>query len=247
MKILRTTAFWICIISIPLLIITSNIRFLVNEIKVYDYIIDNYYISDITGIDNTQLHQIYQHWIDYYNSKADSPQIEVTRNGQKFDLLSEKEVVHLQDVKRLMQLDYTVQLISFIIFLVCAVLLILQEHGKQRWRQFLKALLRGSILTGGVVIIIGLLSLFFFDQLFVLFHRLSFTNEFWILDPAHDYLIMLFPGGFFYDIALFGFGIVIMQSVILSLLAYLLLKFVIDKKSVAGRSTLSSTGTATGR
>lgn len=229
MKILRTAVFWLCIICIPLLLITSNIRFLVNEIKVYDYIIDNYYISEITGIDNTQLHQIYQHWIDYYNSRTESPQIEVTRNGQKFDLLSEKEIVHLQDVKHLMQLDYSVQIISLFIFLICAVFLILQEQGKQRWRQFLKTLLRGSILTGGLVIIVGILSLFFFDQLFVLFHRLSFTNEFWILDPARDYLIMLFPGGFFYDIALFGFGIVVLQTVVLGLIAYLLLRFKVSR------------------
>ena len=50
---------------------------------------------------------------------------------------------------------------------------------------------------------LGLGALFNFDQLFLQFHLLSFTNEFWQLDPAKDYLIMLFPGGFWYDAALF--------------------------------------------
>ena len=50
---------------------------------------------------------------------------------------------------------------------------------------------------------LGLSALFGFDQLFYQFHLLSFSNEFWQLDPAKDYLIMLFPGGFWYDAALF--------------------------------------------
>jgi uncharacterized membrane protein len=35
------------------------------------------------------------------------------------------------------------------------------------------------------------------------FHLLSFSNQFWQLNPAKDYLIMLFPGGFWSDAALF--------------------------------------------
>ncbi len=50
---------------------------------------------------------------------------------------------------------------------------------------------------------LGLGALLDFDQLFLQFHRLSFSNQFWQLDPARDYLIMLFPGGFWYDAALF--------------------------------------------
>ena len=34
------------------------------------------------------------------------------------------------------------------------------------------------------------------------FHLLVFSNDFWQLDPARDYLIMLFPGGFWYDVTI---------------------------------------------
>ena len=49
----------------------------------------------------------------------------------------------------------------------------------------------------------GLGTLLNFDQLFLQFHLFSFTNELWQLDPTKDYLIMLFPQGFFYDAAIF--------------------------------------------
>ncbi len=50
---------------------------------------------------------------------------------------------------------------------------------------------------------LGLGTLLGFDQLFLQFHLLSFANDFWQLDPTRDYLIMLFPQGFWYDATLF--------------------------------------------
>ena len=36
-----------------------------------------------------------------------------------------------------------------------------------------------------------------FDSLFVLFHRLSFSNSLWLLNPRTDLLIRLMPTDFF--------------------------------------------------
>ena len=36
-----------------------------------------------------------------------------------------------------------------------------------------------------------------FDSLFILFHKLSFTNDLWLLDPQTDLLIRLMPTEFF--------------------------------------------------
>jgi uncharacterized membrane protein len=47
---------------------------------------------------------------------------------------------------------------------------------------------------------LGLGIRFGFSQLFWQFHIISFPNEFWLLDPTKDYLKMLFPDGFFYDL-----------------------------------------------
>jgi len=50
---------------------------------------------------------------------------------------------------------------------------------------------------------LGLGTMAGFDRLFLQFHVISFSNELWVLDPARDYLIMLFPQGFWYDATLF--------------------------------------------
>lgn len=36
-----------------------------------------------------------------------------------------------------------------------------------------------------------------FDSLFILFHRLAFTNDLWLLNPETDLLIRLMPTDFF--------------------------------------------------
>ena len=43
----------------------------------------------------------------------------------------------------------------------------------------------------------------------------EFANELWMLDPTSDYLIMLFPGGFWYDASLFCVLATVVGAVIL--------------------------------
>ena len=213
MKIGKVIAYWLLICCIPLFVITSNIRWGVNELRIYEYGVDTYQISHVTGIAKPELMKVHQHLIDYYNSKVDSPQVTVLRAGEKIDVFNEKELVHLQDVKGLIQVDYTVQLVTLLLMIICVLVLLLWL--RDTWRTVVRGVWWGNVATFGLMIFLALGTLFGFEQLFVLFHLLSFTNEFWILDPRKDYLIMLFPGGFFHDVALLSFGAVIAESLIL--------------------------------
>ncbi|OGO17416.1 MAG: hypothetical protein A2Z02_05120 [Chloroflexi bacterium RBG_16_48_7] len=217
MKILKYVIFCVVMLSLPLLIVSSNLRFTVNNIAVYQYIIDHYNINQVTGIDNQELAKVYQHWIDYYNSGADTPQVQVSKNGHQVNLLSDKEIVHLQDVKGLMQLDYAVQLITFLLILACGAVLI---RVFRDLRLLLKGIFAGSVLTFCMGLMLAIAALCCFDQLFVLFHEISFANAFWILDPARDYLIMMFPGGFFSDISIALFAAILIESAIIGGLSF---------------------------
>jgi integral membrane protein (TIGR01906 family) len=201
MKIIKNIALWILVICFPLLLISSALGILVNNIGTYNYIINEYKVTLVTAIDEQQLREIYQHWIDYYNHRADTPQFEYRDSrGEYHQLLSEKEVVHLQDVRGLMQLDYTVITVIFVLIIISALIMVLLD--KTRWQYLARAIFRGGALTVGLFIIMIFLSICCFDQIFILFHQISFTNEFWILDPSRDYLIMMFPGGFFSDVVI---------------------------------------------
>ena len=222
MKILKTIVYWLFVCCVPLLVITSNLRWGINEIRVYEYGVDKYERSHVTGIDKPELMNVYQHLIDYYNSEVDSAQVTVVKEGRKFAIFNEKELIHLSDVKNLIQLDYVIQITALLILLVCCLVLLISL--KASWHMLANGFLWGSVVTLGLMIFLAFWAVFGFEQLFILFHRVSFTNEFWILDPGTDYLIMLFPGGFFYDIALFGFAAVIIESLVLGAIAFIILK-----------------------
>ena len=77
-------------------------------------------------------------------------------------------------------------------------------------KNLLHSISRGGILTLLIFGALAIGSLFGFDKLFIYFHEISFNNDFWILDPRTDYLIAMFPQGFFFDTTmLIGFLIIL--------------------------------------
>ena len=66
-----------------------------------------------------------------------------------------------------------------------------------------RRILWGAEATVALVAVVGLISLVAFDQLFLLFHQVSFANDFWQLDPRRDFLVMMFPEGFWLDATFF--------------------------------------------
>ena len=79
----------------------------------------------------------------------------------------------------------------------------------------LRGAVGGSILIIALLVAIGLAALVNFDWIFLWFHRLFFTSDTWVFNPATDYLIMMFPEGFFYDAALFIAGANVAEALVL--------------------------------
>jgi integral membrane protein (TIGR01906 family) len=152
----------------------------------------------------------------------------VGKRGEEFNLFNERELVHLQDVRSLIQLDYLVQ--RGALLLLITYVLVLFFGFRVGWRMLVKGLSWGSLITVGLMVVLALLAFFGFEKLFILFHLVSFPNEYWMLDPAKDYLIRLFPEGFFYDAALLGFGAVILEALLLGGIALGILKLKAEKR-----------------
>jgi len=103
---------------------------------------------------------------------------------------------------------------------------------RRKRRPLAWSVVAGSSLTLGLMIALGIGMLFDFDQLLLRFHLLSFANDFWQLDPAHDYLIMLVTRGFMYDSSFICFGAAALGAVVLGAAAGVYL-FVTRRRSPA--------------
>ena len=227
MKIGRGILFWLFACCVPILLFTSTIAWEVNSLKLYEYGFDKYEISRSTGLDSQQLRNVAVHLIDYFDLRTDSAQIEVNKNGVKFNLFNERELIHLQDVRGLIQRDYRVALAVILLMVVFAISLVF--GFKSGWLMLFRGLLWGSAITLGLMAILAVWALVGFDQFFILFHMISFTNQFWQLDPARDYLIRLFTEGFFYDAALLGYAIVTLAALIIGAVSWGVPKLIAKK------------------
>ena len=211
MRILSIAANWVFIFCLPVLLLTAIIGCAVNSSWLYRYGFEKYDVGSVTDLTDEELEKVAEGLISYFNSSEEYINLTVMKNG---GLFNEKEISHLRDVKKLIWLDYWI-LIGTLVYALGYTGVCLFWHKRRYWRR-----LAWSVVGGGGIALVMMLALWLgtllnFDRLFLQFHFISFSNDFWQLDPTSDYLIMLFPQGFWYDATLFcALGIVVMVVIL---------------------------------
>ena len=193
---------WILMLCLPILLLAASIGLAVNSHWFYEYDLEKYAVSQTTGIAGVELEKAAIGLIAYFNSGETNISLTVVKDGEPFELFNQREVAHLRDVKGLIRLDYWI-LLGMLTYTLGYAGISLFWRRERYCRQLARGIIGGSGITLALMLAMGLGIVLNFDQLFLQFHLLSFTNELWQLDPARDYLIMLFPRGFWYDAAIF--------------------------------------------
>ena len=201
-RILIIVAKWLFILCLPVMLLTASISLAINSQWLYEYGFNKYNVSQTTGLDDIELKKVASGLIGYFNSAEETIELTVVKDGEPFTLFNQREVTHLRDVKGLFWLDYWV-LLGTGIYVLLYTLVSLCWLTKEYWRRLAISTVIGSGLTLGLMLFLGLAAILDFDSFFWQLHIISFANDFWLLDPAKDYLIMLFPRGFWYDVILF--------------------------------------------
>ena len=203
------------VMAVPLFLVTNSVTWAINEQRLYHYGFNKYDISRVTGIDNEGLVVAAREIRAYFNSTSEPIDIRAEIYGEERALFNQREVLHMRDVKHLIWGVYGVSLATAVYILGFV------GVGFFIYRRLFTAKLMGYLLWGGsltlaFVVAVGLAALVGFDSLFLLFHQLSFSNDFWKLDPSRDYLVMMFPQGFWFDATLFVALVTVGQAVVLS-------------------------------
>ncbi|MFA5055512.1 MAG: DUF1461 domain-containing protein [Dehalococcoidia bacterium] len=189
------------IVCIPLFLLTSNIRWVANDLQFWEEGFEKYDVSAETGFSDEELIDISKGLIRYFNSGD----IDDTMY-----IFSDDEIIHLRDVRGLIQLSYTIQWITlgYIIIFVAAGY---TYKRRQMFSSLGKLVLTGSVAGLAALAATGIAAMIDFDWLFILFHRIFFTNDLWI---SSGYLPRIYTEGFFYDAA----GAIAIAMVLQSLL-----------------------------
>lgn len=186
------------VLSVPGFLITSNVVWAFNEEHLYFYSIDRFDVSQRIGIPEKELQRISREVITYWSSDQDLLGIDLFGRPA----YSAREISHMQDVKGLVRAMHKMQWLFGIVLALSAVLAIVL--GKSRRSVSVNhAFLRGGITTVVLVLAVCLVGIIAFPWLFTLFHKISFSNDFWLLDPSKHLLVQMFPQRFWFEATFF--------------------------------------------
>ena len=188
-------------VAIALALVTTNVWLAVNSLTLWDALFDRYDVPQRTGITSEGLRSVGQQLQDYFDSDEEPLQVVANVRGAERPLFSNREALHMKDVKGLFHLTFRVQQASVLFLLLMAGGALFRFRGGvrevlSRWAQ------HGAALSAALVVVVGAVSVLAFGPLFELFHRISFRNDFWQLNSSTDFLVMIFPFGFWRDITL---------------------------------------------
>ena len=243
MRGLKIAAGVVFVAFVPMLLITTNARLVINFPGLYSYGFDRYDIPRRTGIERAELIDAGRQIRTYFNDDTELLDVRVFVGGTRRSIYGEREVLHMRDVKGLVRGVYAAQYIAaayMAVFLaVCAWLL-----RREALALAVRLLSYGGLVTLGLAALVGLGSLVGFDRLFLAFHLVSFSNDLWQLDPRRHMLLAMFPQGFFFDATMLIALLTVVEAGILAFAGWLQRrrKEMLTTEGAEGTEVKNSTG-----
>ena len=159
-----------------------------------------YAIMEDVGVPKSQLMDVTDRMLKYLKSEAPDLNYEVTIDGKTQEFFDDTDKAHMVDVKKLFEWGFFLRNLFLMIIVFTFATLYLKNplpimtYGQRFLRNMAGILGVFGILAGYTALD--------FNRAFVLFHKLLFTNDLWLLDPDVSRLINIVPEQFFMNTAL---------------------------------------------
>ena len=187
---------------LPLFLILFNVSYVTNSEWLYEYGWWRNDIANRTGLPVEELNSGADQIKEYFGNDAEFLDLRVNYGGSLVSLYKEREILHMVDVKALMQGVFSITRwlgFALLVLLVAGVFTLRRDAAPL----LLRSLRWSAIGTGVFLVAFGATAAINFGWLFTQFHFLSFANDLWLLDPYRDFLIIMFPQRFFFEAAMF--------------------------------------------
>ena len=148
-------------------------------------------VYESCGADAVTLERATDILLEYLRGRADGLSGQGVIDGEQRDIFGADERAHMVDVKRLFELALVVMLCAGVVAIASALL-----AGRDRRRTAQGALI-GMGVFAALLAAAGIWCALDFNSAFNAFHELLFDNGLWIMDPATQFMIRMFPSEFF--------------------------------------------------
>lgn len=219
MKIVKKTAAIITTVAFLVFFLLSIVDILCFNHSFYAYEYKKNDQAEVIGMSDADLLKSTDALLDYLKGKKDTIAVKAEINGEVREVFTERESLHMVDVRSLYQNAMHVRNIcGFVsVILFSAVFLFCK---KDRYSVMKDGFENGLFMVGSCVVCILIWAVIDFDNFWMDFHYLFFDNDLFLLDPAHSVMINMFPESFFFDLVL----CIIVCFVLVCVLIYYLIR-----------------------
>ena len=201
MKTARVVFAVLFVILMPLVLLLTDVQLVAYDRDYYRTEYDKYGIPEHIGMSMDNLMESTEQLLLYLENKRDDLNFKAPFNHGEEEFFSPRDKLHMIDVRGLFVKGHLFRNISLIYIAIFIMLLL----GKKPFRNQLRKLARHGVAVSAagiapVIVLIILMKVDFY-RYFTVFHEIFFTNDLWLMDPAADRLINIFPQDFFTDMA----------------------------------------------
>ncbi len=189
------------VVALPLFLVLTNVRVAASEPRIQILGFAAYDVAATTGVARIELDEAARDLSRYFRDDRQALGTRVHIDGEEVALFNPREVGHMRDVKALMQTVFRLQEFAFVYvaLYICLAVLWTRERSLRR---LARLSLSAGLLTCALLGFAAAAMLVGFEELFVQFHLLSFSNDLWQLDPRTDRLIQMFPLDFWFQVSI---------------------------------------------
>ncbi len=135
------------------------------------------------------------------------------RTDSLSDFYSTQDKLHMVDVRNIIHALDVVLYLASIVFIIS--LLYFYSFNRKEFAFWMYDMFFSASTLIFVFLVFFVVLCFWFTQSFTIFHKFLFTNDYWLMDPAVDKLVQLFPEQFFSSIFLSILGVSLLFAVVL--------------------------------
>ena len=202
------------VLALPILLFTTNIRFLASDTGYLEGGLRRHDAAENTGIALNELDYAVGAIVRYFEDDEQTLRVLVFTGGRETALFSEDETLHMEDVKGLMRTIFRANEVSLGFVLAYVAGLVLWS-GERSGRDLAKETLVAVGVGAAVGVLVGILALVGFESTWERMHEIVFTNDLWLLDPRTDRLIQMFPETFWAEATFIVVGLALAEAVVL--------------------------------
>ena len=205
------------VLSIPVFLLVADLRIVTGHWFVRWEYGKADFPPDPFGLSAAERTRLAEGCVDYLATNGSLSLLEDVRLPEGEPAFNARELRHMADV----QVVYTgltvAGIIAALVLVGGMVLLRASSHARRRAPA---ALLRGSLLTLGLLGAVGAYMVLSWGEFFTTFHRIFFEGGSWTF-PYSDTLIRLFPMQFWIDVAVVVVGLLVVGALVVGALGWL--------------------------